>query len=494
MDSVLGIDRRRLVRWGGLAALTPHACRSAVVVLLFTAALVTPSHAAQAAPVNCLAPVPSTTRPGYSVADPNCDLNGTPFQPLTDAGGNPVSKTYTGIEDGAAFRMEVPLNWNGELVVFAHGYRGAGVTVRVDNPDLRAHYVARGFAWAASSYQTNGYDVGQGVRDSHALIAQFARVHGTAARTVYLTGGSMGGHITAVAIEQFRGSFVGAMPYCGALGDAELFDYFLDATVTAAALARVPVRFPLQPPADFPTTFRATVDAIKAALGVEVGRPPNLTPAGRQWSDAVERRSGGERPGFESSFAFWNALKGLTPNNDMPFLFGLYPGLDGGTAGIADGNLTSNRSTWYKLDDHWLPSSDEIKLNLTALRVDHTAQPSPDLSGVPRVHGDPRIPVLSLHNVGDLFVPFSMEQVYATRAGSHGQSRLFVSRAIRATGHCDFTGAELARGFDDLVSWVRTGHRPAGDAILDRRVVARDDFGCRFTVGVRADFVAPACP
>jgi hypothetical protein len=37
-------------------------------------------------------------------------------------------------------------------------------------------------------------------------------------------------------------------------------------------------------------------------------------------------------------------------------------------------------------------------------------------------------------------------------------------------------------------------HRPAGDAILDRRVVACDDFGCQFTVGVRADFVAPACP
>jgi hypothetical protein len=462
--------------------------------LLFTAALVTPSHAAQAAPVACLAPVPSTTQPGYSVADPNCDLDGTPFQPITDASSNPVSKTYTAIDNGAAFRMEVPLAWNGELVVYAHGYRGTGTTVRVESPELRAHYVALGFAWAASSYQTNGYDVGQGVRDSHALIAQFARVHGTAARTVYLTGGSMGGHITAVAIERFRGSFVGAMPYCGSLGDAELFDYFLDATVTAAALSRVPVQFPLEPPADFPTTFRATVDDITAALGVDVGRPPTLTPAGRQWSDAVERRSGGERPGFESSFAFWNALEGLTPNNDMPFLFGIYPGLNGGTAGIADGNLTSNRYTWYKLDDHWLPSSDEIKLNLTVLRVDRTAEPSPDLTGVPRVYGDPRIPVLSLHNVGDLFVPFSMEQIYATRAGRHGQSQLFVSRAIRANGHCDFTDAELARGFDDLVSWIRTGQRPTGDAVLDRRVVARDDFGCQFTVGIRADFVAPACP
>ena len=39
-----------------------------------------------------------------------------------------------------------------------------------------------------------------------------------------MTGASMGGHITAVAIEHFRHDFVGAMPYCGVLGDVRLFD------------------------------------------------------------------------------------------------------------------------------------------------------------------------------------------------------------------------------------------------------------------------------
>ena len=473
------------------------AARWSGVALLFAAALVAPgtaANAAAAAPVACVAPVPSTTHPGYTVFDPNCDTNGTPFQPLTDASGNPISKTYAGIEDGAAYRMEVPLAWNGELVVYAHGFRGNGTVVFVDNPALRAYYVAKGFAWAASSYQTNGYDVGQGVRDSHDLIAKFARVHGTAARDVYMTGASMGGHITAVAIEHYRRSFVAAMPYCGVLGDAELFDFFLDANVTAAALSRVDLQFPLEPPADFPTTFRTTVAGVEAALGLHVGAPPTLTPAGMQWSNAVELRSGGVRPGFDGAFAFWNTATGLAPLNDVPFLFGVYPGLNGGTIGIEDGNVTSNRFTWYKLTDHWLPTWDEILLNIRALRVDRTAEPSPDLTGVPKVYGDPRIPVLSLHTIGDLFVPISMEQIYAMRAGLHGQSKLFVSRAIRANGHCEFTGPELAKGFDDLVSWVRTGHRPAGDAILDRRVVARDDFGCQLSVGVRANFVAPACP
>jgi hypothetical protein len=102
--------------------------------------------------------------------------------------------------------------------------------------------------------------------------------------------------------------------------------------------------------------------------------------------------------------------------------------------------------------------------------------------------------VLSLHDIGDLFVPLSMEQVYAARAAGHGQARLFVSRAIRGVRHCDFTAAELTRGFDDLVSWVRTGHRPPGDDIRDPRTVARPEFGCRFTAAVRPEFGAPPCP
>jgi len=128
------------------------------------------------------------------------------------------------------------------------------------------------------------------------------------------------------------------------------------------------------------------------------------------------------------------------------------------------------------------------------LRVRRTAKADPGLAGIPRVDGRPPVPVLSLHDVGDLFVPISMEQEYAARAARNGRSRLFVSRAIRGVGHCDFTAPELTQGFDDLTRWLRTGHRPGGDAVLDRRVVADPAFGCRWTRGTHRGFVAPPCP
>jgi hypothetical protein len=445
---------------------------------------------AAAAPATCAPPVPSPTQPGYTVADPGCDLNGTPFTPLLDPNGQPLSRVFTGIHDGAAFRIEVPLRWNGELVVWAHGFRGAGRTVFVDSSPLRAFHIAQGFAWAASSYQTNGYDVGQGVRDSAALVEEFRTATGLRAGSVYMTGASMGGHVTAVTIEHFPGTFVGALPVCGVLGDARLFDFFLDANVTAAALTGVPITFPLQPPADFAARYAEQVRTELPLLGVGA---PALTPLGEQWAAAVEQRSGGTRPGFDSAFRFWNSIPSLPPLNTLPFLFGLYPGLSGGTIGIAAGNVTSNRFTLYQLDDHPGLSKAELRLNRDVLRVSRTAQPSSDLTGIPRVVGSPRIPVLSLHDIGDLFVPISMEQIYARRALMHGQHRLVVSRAIRGVGHCDFTLGELQHGFADLVSWVRTGHRPGGDDILDPREVAKPSFGCRFTEAVRPNFIAPPC-
>jgi dienelactone hydrolase len=448
--------------------------RRAVLAASLLAAILTGQPAA-AAPPSCWAPAPSDTKPGYLVADPDCELDGTPFTAL------PGATVRTGVSAGAAYRIEVPKRWNGRLVVYAHGYRGTGTTVYVSNPELRQHYIDEGYAWAASSYATNGYDVGQGVRDTYALTGLFRQVTGRTARKVFISGASMGGHVTAVAIEEYPRTFAGAMPYCGVLGDAELFDWFLDANVTAAALAGVDFEFPLTPDAAYPARFAGQVARIKAAL--------TGTGAGRTWSDVLERRSGGERPGFPAAYAYWNAAS----QGGLPFLFSLYPGLNGGTAGIAPGNLTDNRRTVYRSTDGRRPTAAERELNASVLRVGRTAYPDRGLDGVPRVDGRPSVPVLSLHGVGDLFVPISMEQEYARRAAANGRSRLFVSRAIRTAAHCGFTSAELTRAFDELVAWTDRGLRPAGDAILDRRKVASATFGCRFTVGVRPEYAPDSC-
>jgi hypothetical protein len=285
------------------------------------------------------------------------------------------------------------------------------------------------------------------------------------------------------------------MPYCGVLADTSVFDYFLDANVTAAGLTRTSIQFPTTVPAAraYTPLYDQSVLSELPQLGTGFNTGSLcLTELGKDWQASVEQRSGGTRPGFDSAFGYWNAF-GFPPLTNIPFLLGLYPGLSAGTIGIAKGNVTDNLHTTYQTDGDPAISAEERQLNMDARRVSPTAGATTDLTGIPAVFGDPRIPVLSLHGVGDLFVPFSMDQIYSQRAASYGEANLFVSRAIRENAHCGYTQAELKRGFSDLVRWVRTGNRAAGDDILNPIVVAQPGFGCIFTDGPHPEF-SPACP
>jgi hypothetical protein len=59
--------------------------------------------------------------------------------------------------------------------------------------------------------------------------------------------------------------------------------------------------------------------------------------------------------------------------------------------------------------------------------------------------------VVSLHTLGELFVPFHMEQIYAQRPAANGNADLLVTRAIRDVRHCGFSLPEQIRAFADMV-------------------------------------------
>ncbi len=151
---------------------------------------------------------------------------------------------FWGITDGAGWRIEVPDDWNGDLVLHAHGFAGNGDLLSVQNPGPRAHFIARGYAWAASSYRANGYVPGTGAEDTHALLKIFKDVvrKDTAngrkgdPNRVYLYGVSMGGHVVGHMIERWKNSYAGALPVCGVMGDNELFDFFQDMYIVAETL------------------------------------------------------------------------------------------------------------------------------------------------------------------------------------------------------------------------------------------------------------------
>jgi hypothetical protein len=425
------------------------------------------------------APVAAAAPPTYTVNEA-----ALPFDALPGL----ASTRLWGVLNGAGYRIEVPANWNGRLVMWAHGYRGTGPELTVDNHPLRQFLVSAGYAWAASSYSKNAYDPAQGAKDTHALTQFFNGRFGTPTRT-YITGASMGGHVTGIVAEQWPQSYDGAMPICGVLGDYELFDFFLDYNVAAQTLSGVGKTYPYGP--DYLTS---TVPATKAGLGPAF--PLALNAAGQNFKSLVQLRSGGVRPVFEAGWFYWNYLAG-------DFLFGL--GVGDGTLPRQPGVAVQNSDVTYQFDTNPALSAAENLFNQTVQRI--TADPqgrrNNGLANVTPTLGDLKIPMLTLHTLGDLFVPFHMEIEYANRVKAKGWSQNLVQRATRDVGHCAFSPHELITTFTDLVKWVEGGVKPAGDNVLDAAEVAKPDFGCKWTDPLyprlwnnpQLGFLAPpACP
>lgn len=433
-------------------------------------------------------PAPEETREqdartSFAPADPTA----TTFTALAAAAGDTVDVTATdrwaGVLNGAAYRVEVPANWNGKLVMYAHGYRGTGDALTVSNPSIRRYLIQNGYAWAASSYSKNYYDVRAGVEDTNALALQFNAIAAANGRTlaaptkIYITGHSMGGHITAAAIEQetathavHKVAYDGAVPMCGVVGDTELFDYFAGAQAAAQALTGH---------ADHPFTEWADIAAaVTGALFTTFpsAATPNaqITPTpgvGEQYRSVIENLTGGERPLFE--LGYWLG--------SFASAYGTFGG-DGTVTGILNKNVLDTTRFTYTIQGDAAASA---TLNATA--VDLTPEPDANrlrrdgLRWIPKVNGQFSVPVVSLHTLGDLFVPFSMEQVYQQRAAANGNDDMLVQRAIRGISHCDFTVAEQVKAFDDMVKWEEGGAKPAGDDVVTAATVAAPTYGCAFT-------------
>ncbi len=439
-----------------------------VPVLLLATVLATGTSGAQ-----------SSDGPEYSVVEDQL-----PFDAVEGFEG---SERGWGVWRGAGYRFEIPEDWNGDLVMWAHGFRGEGPELTVDSPPFREWLLANGYAWGASSYDRNGYDVLSGARSTKILASYlFRRILPERPEHIFLTGVSMGGHVTGYSMERYRWLYDGAMPVCGVMGDYELFDVFLDFNLAAQQLGTGSSTFPVDPV----VYATQTVPAIKAGLeSVPGGWPFALNDTGEQFKQLTELITGGDRPNFDEAWAFWNTIPDFAtgPGN---FLFDL--GFGDGTLPTTRGRVVvDNAHTEYQLDLDPALSPEEIELNEGIARVsqDRRARVFEPITG--RISD----PVLTMHNLGDLFVPFGMEIDYAEDVASWGRDHLLVQRAIRGAGHCDFTVAEYEQGFADLVAWVEDGIRPEGDDVLDPAAVAADDFGCRWTDPTEgAHFFAAPCP
>lgn len=356
----------------------------------------------------------------------------------------PGAKALFGKYDGGVYRMEVPEKWNGDLVLYAHGYVAnsgeRGGQLRVGNTPIREHLLEQGYAWAASSYRCNGYVPGQGLADTVALSELFTKFNqGRVPQRTYLTGTSMGGHVTVLGMHEFPTAFAGGLAMCPA--GPELFDFF--AASTAAAEVVTGVRLTKE-------SLRQDLEKMSQLLG----KPPDYTEKGRQLASIELQISGGPRP---------FAVEGLA-SRFVPNITASAPALVGSTTPLD--RATATTQIKYAIDENLGLTASDISAKVRRKPADpEIRSASGPYEEVVPYDGKLERPLLTMHGTGDLFVPIFLERTLKREVANAGRQNLLTQRIYRIAGHCQFSQPEMIKSFDDMVKWATAGTKPDGDDV-----------------------------
>src|SRR6266404_5378878 len=193
---------------------------------------------------------------------------------------------------GSLYRLVRPANWNGRLVLYAHGFvpSAAPVTLPPEGSLLISLLAPQGFAVAYSSFSENGWALKDGAERTHQLLGIFSAKFGRPARA-YITGVSLGGLIAIKLSETYPDIYAGALP-AGAVagGPRRQFDYsanvwtlfdFLYPGVLPSDAAHVPAGIDVTQAVVLPalTAMQADPEGALAMARIDQTPIPFATPA-----------------------------------------------------------------------------------------------------------------------------------------------------------------------------------------------------------------------
>src|SRR6476646_6122305 len=127
-------------------------------------------------------------------------------------------------QTGALYRVCFPADWNGDLVVYAHGYVSADAPLAVPDDQIEGQRIAQvvngqGYAYAATSYRANGLVADEAVDDVAQLVDEVRRRFTPDPARAFVVGVSEGGLVAALAAERRPDLFNAALAACGPVGD-----------------------------------------------------------------------------------------------------------------------------------------------------------------------------------------------------------------------------------------------------------------------------------
>jgi pimeloyl-ACP methyl ester carboxylesterase len=334
-----------------------------------------------------------------------------------------------------------PVGWNGQVVVYAHGYVApqTPLSLPLDElilPDANGQLVfvpavllSRGFAFATTSYRKNGYAIEQGGNDLQALVEHVnTQVASHPADKVFVAGGSEGGLITTMLVERQPDTYAGGLVLCGPVGGAPfqikylgdfrvVFDYFFPEVFPFGA-ANVP-----------PEAFEDWESAYVPAITQAILRNPLATE--QLFNVTRAARDPGDPTGSAIATALGVLFYSIFGTNDL--------------IATAGGMAYDNRFTFYQ------GSNNDVALNLGVERVKSDRGARRYIRRFYQTTGDLDRPLVTLHTRRDPAVPFTHELLYLGLVILSGHSDHLTVLPVDRYGHCNFTVEEVLGAFTLLL-------------------------------------------
>jgi len=385
---------------------------------------------------------------------------------ITLAEGDPeLPIEMTGELNGAAYKIRVPADWYGTLLVYAHGYTMDPV------PDPEAAFLGaemeemlldHGYALAASGFRGAGWNVAEALEDTAQLTRFFYQEVAQPRRTI-LYGVSMGGIVTLKSIEEYPDLYSGAVPMCSdAAGALKLFNAKLDYALAYDAAFGWP-----------------------AAWGEVADVRNDLSFYPEVWFAKVQTELFSPEGQFPMNYAKWEFVRMVSnlPSGGhympagvmtMPNVVAMSYFMSAQRAEIevrAGGPASSNIGHVYELTDNEMNylagigiTIAEIEDMLKYMNAKANTQAAPEaiayLQQYGEYSGDIDVPVLMLHNVNDSIAPAEHTTVYLETLTAAGTEDLLIRIYSDLPGHCNFSQKQVLRTLATMDLWLKRGKPP----------------------------------
>ena len=359
--------------------------------------------------------------------------------------------------NGSNLLAAMPKNWNGKLIVFAHGGPYLEPPLASQGQlDLAKYSIAvkLGFAWIGSSYRREGYGVLMAAEDTDIARRFFLEHIGRPTLTI-LHGASYGGLVGARLLETRAKEPDGSLNYNGAF-----FNSGLVAGVPLAYEFRADLRavyqyycknLPRPDEPQYPLWMGVASDS-KMTLKELEGLVDDCTGV----LQAPGARSEGQRRNLANIIRVMGFSEKL-----------LYRHMQSSTLLFHNivQRTTNGRNPFSNIGVQYRGSDDDVTLNRDIPRF--TADP--DAVALLRADGQPTgnipVPVVSIHSINDPQVAVEVQSVYRSTLIAAGNGERLVQAFTDEPEHTGQSAPEVASAINALMHWIEKGEKPSGQSI-----------------------------